>query len=224
MKRDMPWWTGAAALGWFVALVTQTFLNKLSDVDVSEPTPATSYLRAIAANRAAFTGEAAIGAVTCVLALVTLVGIVLALKDGPLLEGAAVGGVLFFAGALILLVSFAMYGNLVGTAMEYVQGSYASTSVLVQQGDMQGDQFLIIYFLGQVTLALGIGALSLMLVKAGVMGTVFAVIAVLLVPLSLLMYHLASAFMLARLAWLGLLAAHSFSGPERMPAMAEVEI
>jgi hypothetical protein len=218
MNREIPWWTGAGAVAWLAALVGQSFLHKLSTVDVASQ-PATDFLRAIADHRAVFTAEVVTGALVVAFALVTVVGLTGVLKD-DYLEPFVIGAVFVLVGSVILLVAFAMYGNLVGTSMEFIKGSLAPTSTIAQQGDIQGDQFEIIYFLGQVTLSIGMGVLGVVLVRAGYARTLFGVAAVLVVALSPFMYHLSPEFMLARVAWLGLLAYRGFTPPEGMPVVA----
>jgi hypothetical protein len=221
MNKNIPSWTGAAALACLMALVAQSLFHKLSRVDLSGQ-PANDFLAAVAAHRAVFTAEVVAGALSVAFAMTTAASLTGVLKDHSVDE-LAVAGMFLIAGAVILLVSFAMYGNLVGTGMEFVKGGLAPASAIAQDGDIQGDQVEIIYFLGQVTFSIGLAALGVALVRAGVAPLALGAVSVTVVALAPLMYHLPAAFLLARGGWFGLLAWRAFNPPEAQPIISEAE-
>ncbi|HEY7269710.1 MAG TPA: hypothetical protein VH951_07775 [Dehalococcoidia bacterium] len=221
MKNAMPWWSGAAGLGWLAALVAQAFLTKLATVDVASQT-ADDFLRAIATHRVLFTAEVVAGAFSVAFALLTVVTLARALLEDHRDEY-LVGAMFAFSGSVILLVAFAMYGNLVGTAMEFVKGGLAPSAYIAQQGDIQGDQFEIIFFVGQLTQVLGLAVLGAALVRRGYLGSLFGFTTIILVALAPLMYHMPLQFTLAQIAWIGMLAWQALTGSDAPIVVSEAE-
>ena len=215
MRNDVPKWSGIAAVSYACFILLQSFLQQLSGVNVFRD-DAPDFLTMLAHHRLIFTLSAVAGALGlgCAIALVAGLFVVLRRND-EYLSMLAVG--LSFLGLALLAVALVEYGNLVGTAAEFTQGGLAPANVIAQQGDVQGDQFEITYFLGQVVLGLGLTSWALLLMRSGEYKPLLSVVTAAVVLFSPLLYVLPVPFMIARVAWLLTVAWIMVNQPSRQP-------
>src|SRR5258708_1660693 len=143
MRSDVMKWAGGAGLVFGVALVVQLVTARISGADVySERYAAT--MVAIVDHRTAFTISAGSGAIAVACLIPISMGVFFSFEE-EYRPGAALCGLFMVTSAILSIVAYGFYGNLVGTAVDYSR-TVSNAAGIVQNADILGDQFEIVQY------------------------------------------------------------------------------
>ena len=162
MRSDVMKWAGGAGLVFGVALVVQLVTARISGADVYNERYAAT-LVAIVDHRTAFTISAGSGAIAVACLIPMSLGIFFSFED-EYRPGAALCGLFMVTSAILSLVAYGFYGNLVGTAVDYSR-TVSNAAGIVQNADILGDQFEIVQYAGLVSFGASLLVLGHLILK-----------------------------------------------------------
>jgi len=162
MRSDVMKWAGGAGLVFGVALVVQLVTARISGADVYNERYAAT-LVAIVDHRTAFTISAGSGAIAVACLIPMAMGIFFSFED-EYRPGAALCGLFMVTSAILSLVAYSFYGNLVGTAVDYSR-TVSNAAGIVQNADILGDQFEIVQYAGLVSFGASLLVLGHLILK-----------------------------------------------------------
>ena len=162
MRSDVMKWAGGAGLIFGAALVVQLVTYWISSASIYNENYVNT-LEQIVVHRTAFTISAGSGAIAAACLLPIALGLFFSFEEAYR-PGAALCGLFMVMSAILTIVAFAFYGNLVGTAMDYYHGA-ADLATIVESGDILGDQYEIIQYAGLVSFGISLLVLGHLILK-----------------------------------------------------------
>src|SRR5947199_10281123 len=117
MRSDVMKWAGGAGLVFATALVVQLVTYWISGANVYSERYAAS-MEAIFDHRTAFTLSASSGAIAAACLLPMALGLFFSFEE-EYRPGAALCGLFMVTSAILTILAYAFFGNLVGTSVDY---------------------------------------------------------------------------------------------------------
>ncbi len=200
MRNDVVKWSGAAGIACALALMLQQLLERMVQVNLYAD-DARLLMGNIAEHQRAFTLGAFAGIIAMACTIPLAVGLFYAApeEDRPLAVVPA--GFLVLSGAL-LIVAYAVYGNLVGTALEYTRGGLASQPVIAQTADVLQDQYEIMQLVGVIAFGLATASFGLLMLRWSAFSSGLGWLGFGVGVASIFLYILPPVIIISRLMWL----------------------
>jgi hypothetical protein len=154
IRYDVSRIAGTSAILLGTLLILQMVCQRLVGADVYAETGWPTTFSQITEHKSLYSLGAASGALAqaCTIPLIAGFWFSSQKEDAPL---AFIASGFLFLSSLVLIVSTAQYGNLVGTSFDYVN-NVVPHYVTIETGDSIGDQFQILQYAGFVSFGIGL--------------------------------------------------------------------